>query len=93
MRDALDQVTAELPTFPPVPRAPERPRRLSHAQRRELVGYTSPKHVESCRTCKHVEARVSSPDTPFERDSHGCKRHRFPVLLGAICDDFIGRKA
>ena len=93
MRDALDLATAELPTFAPMPRAPGQERRVNIAKRREFVGYTSPKQVESCRTCRHVEARISSPDTPFERDSHGCKRHGFPVLLGAICDTFAARKA
>lgn len=93
MRDALDRVTAELPTFPPMPIAPPRSRRLSHDQRRELVDYMPPKQVESCRTCRHVEARCLNPDTPFERGAHRCKLHGFPVLLGAICVDFTGRKA
>lgn len=90
MRDALDQVTAELPTFPPIPRSAPR---LNHAQRRELAGYVPPKQVESCRTCRHVEARINNPDTTFEREMHGCQRHGFPVLLGAICDDYWTRKA
>lgn len=82
MRDALDQVTAELP------RRAQRKPRPTIAQRRELVGYVPPKEVESCRTCRHLDARVHHPDTPYEREANGCKRHGFPVLLGAICDDY-----
>lgn len=92
MRDALDQATIELPTRPPPTRAPREPKtKVTH--RKRLANYTPPKQVESCRNCKHVRVTRHDPDTPFEHETHGCAKNRFGVQLGAICDDYVGRRA
>lgn len=92
MRDALDEVTHELPTFPPVPRVSAKPPRVNARDRRELCGYLAPKDCDTCRNCRHVVATTHAPDTPFENETHACGRHRFSVLLGSTCDVFVSRK-
>ena len=86
MRDATDQVTAEIPGLEPL--APLPPPAPSQADRRAAVVFLGPKERPRCGACRHVEVFYIRPDSPTEAERTRCKLGDFPVQAGAICNQF-----
>lgn len=85
MRDPAELVTAELPTIePPPPPAPKEP---TAAERRLICAYQDPKSVRSCRNCRHRQDVLQGTGGVCESFTVRCRKHAFPVQLGALCAD------
>ena len=76
MRDASDNMTAEIPGVEPLP---PKEVRVTIAERRLICCYQDPKTVRTCRNCRHLRGVVALHAR--------CELHDFPVALGGLCAD------